>query len=110
MCSMCLDFKSHRFAVSAVISVGLLALCVVLLKGHSTTPRMPTEIVVHANAPIAAAIAPASPNTLRVCADPNNMPFSNAAGEGFENRIAEMAAKKLGLVLQYYWKPQRRGF
>ena len=33
---------------------------------------------------------------LRVCADPNNMPFSNRAGEGFENAMARMMARELG--------------
>ena len=54
--------------------------------------------------------ASAAPRTLRVCADPNNLPFSNARGEGFENRIADLAARRLGWPLQYYWLPQRRGF
>ena len=36
------------------------------------------------------------PNVLRVCADPNNMPFSNEKGEGLENKIAELFAEKLG--------------
>jgi quinoprotein dehydrogenase-associated probable ABC transporter substrate-binding protein len=47
---------------------------------------------------------------LRVCADPNNLPFSNARGEGFENRIAELMARDLGTRLRYVWLPQRRGF
>lgn len=47
---------------------------------------------------------------LRVCADPNNLPFSNDRGEGFENRIAELAAADLGRPLSYTWWPQRRGF
>lgn len=47
---------------------------------------------------------------LRVCADPNNMPFSNHAGEGFENKLAEMLARELGRDLIYFWWPQRRGF
>lgn len=47
---------------------------------------------------------------LRVCADPNNLPFSNAKGEGFENRIAELMARELGTRLRYVWLPQRRGF
>jgi mxaJ protein len=47
---------------------------------------------------------------LRACADPNNMPFSNAKGEGFENKIAELAARDLGRPLAYFWSPQRRGF
>ena len=47
---------------------------------------------------------------LRVCADPDNLPFSNQAGEGFENRIAEIVAADLGASLRYTWHPQRRGF
>jgi mxaJ protein len=47
---------------------------------------------------------------LRVCADPNNLPFSNARGEGFENRLAEMVARDLGRRVAYTWWPQRRGF
>lgn len=47
---------------------------------------------------------------LRVCADPNNLPFSNRRLEGFENRIAELVARDLGASLSYTWWPQRRGF
>ena len=47
---------------------------------------------------------------LRVCADPNNLPFSNAKGEGFENRLAELVARELGAELRYTWHAQRRGF
>lgn len=47
---------------------------------------------------------------LRVCQDPNNLPFSNTRGEGFENRIAELFAAKLGWGLEYYSFPQRMGF
>jgi mxaJ protein len=47
---------------------------------------------------------------LRVCSDPNNLPFSNARGEGFENRIAELVARELGTRVSYYWFAQRRGF
>ena len=47
---------------------------------------------------------------LRVCADPNNLPFSNERGEGFENKIAELIAIKLGATLSYTWWAQRRGF
>jgi mxaJ protein len=47
---------------------------------------------------------------LRVCADPDNLPFSNRAGEGFENRIAEVVAADLGASLRYTWHPQRKGF
>jgi len=47
---------------------------------------------------------------LRVCADPNNMPFSNDRLEGFENRMALLVAGALHRPLTYFWLPQRRGF
>jgi mxaJ protein len=47
---------------------------------------------------------------LRVCADPNNMPFSNEKGEGFENRIVEIVAKDLNASVSYTWWAQRFGF
>lgn len=46
---------------------------------------------------------------LRVCADPNNLPFSNEKQEGFENKIAELTAKALSADLSYYWWPHQRG-
>ena len=47
---------------------------------------------------------------LRVCQDPANLPFSNLEGEGFENRIAELLAERLGWKVEYYSFPQRLGF
>ncbi len=47
---------------------------------------------------------------LRVCQDPNNLPFSNTQGEGIENRIAEVFGKALGLPVTYYSFPQRLAF
>ena len=53
---------------------------------------------------------PADP-VLRVCSDPQNLPFSNQAGEGFENRIAQELARDLGkTTVEYTWFPQRMGF
>jgi mxaJ protein len=49
-------------------------------------------------------------DVLRVCADPNNLPFSNHRGEGFENAIAALVARDLGAGVRYFWEPQRRGF
>src|SRR5262245_37037133 len=46
----------------------------------------------------------------RVCADPENMPFSNRQMEGFENKIAEVMAQDLGAPVKYIWWGQRRGF
>lgn len=47
---------------------------------------------------------------LRVCADPNNLPFSNDKGEGFENKIAEVLAGDLGVPVRYTWFPDTVGF
>ena len=54
--------------------------------------------------------AQASAPALRVCADPNNLPFSNKKGEGFENRIAELIGRDMGRKVTYTWWAQRRGF
>jgi mxaJ protein len=65
----------------------------------------------------AAAVDPAAkpapePTTreLTVCADPNNLPFSNKAQEGFENKIASLIARDMGAKLTYVWWAQRRGY
>src|SRR3954469_16422854 len=47
---------------------------------------------------------------LRVCADPNNLPFSNTKRQGFENQIAADVAKNLNAHLTYVWQRMGRGF
>jgi mxaJ protein len=74
----------------------------------------------HRALPIAGAVAvlssalafsrPAPVPTLRVCADPNNLPFSNRDGDGLENRLAELLAREVGARVEYAWWTQRRGF
>ncbi|WP_341886752.1 substrate-binding domain-containing protein [Variovorax sp. YR752] len=54
--------------------------------------------------------APPKREALRVCQDPNNLPFSNTQAEGIENRIAEVFGKALGLPVTYYSFPQRLAF
>src|SRR5215475_12187910 len=51
-----------------------------------------------------------NPNELKVCADPNNLPFSDEKKEGFENKIAELIGAELGLKVDYAWFPQVTGF
>ena len=50
------------------------------------------------------------PNVFRACGDPRNMPFSDDKGEGFENKLAELFATKLGKKLSYTYFPQATGF
>jgi quinoprotein dehydrogenase-associated probable ABC transporter substrate-binding protein len=79
--------------------------------------RVPSAIAVFLIA-LAAAGHPAAAQTgetvdhtrLRVCADANNMPFSNDKGEGFENKIAELLAGDLGVPVRYTWFPDTIGF
>ncbi len=62
---------------------------------------------------VSTVLADASPaRILTVCADPNNLPFSNRAGEGFENKIAAMIAKDMDMDMRisYVWWAQRRGY
>ncbi len=75
----------------------------------SRFPRLAAAAAMLVLAAAAPAPAPA-PRELRVCADPNNLPFTNRAGQGFENRIAELVARDLHAHLSYTWWAQRRGF
>ncbi|HKR01214.1 MAG TPA: substrate-binding domain-containing protein [Pyrinomonadaceae bacterium] len=59
---------------------------------------------------VPAAPAQSLPQHLRVCADPNNLPFSNEREEGFENKIAALVAREMKVDVQYTWWAQRRGF
>jgi mxaJ protein len=54
--------------------------------------------------------APSASGHLVVCADPDNLPFSSRAGDGFENKLAQLIAHDLHAQLEYYWWPQVRGF
>ncbi|MBV8747554.1 MAG: substrate-binding domain-containing protein [Xanthobacteraceae bacterium] len=53
---------------------------------------------------------PVDATAFRVCADPNNLPFSNSDGSGFENKLAQLIAQDLGQHVVYTWWAQRRGF
>ena len=52
----------------------------------------------------------AEQHVLRVCADPNNLPFSDSSGAGFENRLASIVASEMNAQVRYTWWAQRRGF
>ncbi|WP_139556224.1 quinoprotein dehydrogenase-associated putative ABC transporter substrate-binding protein [Methylotetracoccus oryzae] len=47
---------------------------------------------------------------VKVCADPNNPPYTDRKGQGFENKIAELLGKTVGKPVEYTWFPQRIGF
>ncbi len=59
---------------------------------------------------LGAAVELVDPKVFRVCADPRSLPFSNEAGEGFENKLAVLLAGKLGKTVAYTWFPRVTGF
>lgn len=61
-------------------------------------------------APLAQAATAQEKGILRVCADPNSMPFSNAKAEGLENRIAQLMADDFGWKAEFFYFPQRMAF
>jgi quinoprotein dehydrogenase-associated probable ABC transporter substrate-binding protein len=62
------------------------------------------------NADANGALELVDPHVFRACADPRDLPYSNQAGEGFENKIAELFAKKLGKDIAYDFYPDATGF
>ncbi|MGV7195848.1 quinoprotein dehydrogenase-associated putative ABC transporter substrate-binding protein [Xanthomonas axonopodis] len=106
---------AHLHTVLLVCSLGLVA------AGCTREPSSPTARVSDSGAVPAAAPAPTAPpastaasvsappptpdpTVLRVCADPGNMPLSNQAGEGFQNKIAQVVAAAMGRRLEYEWR------
>jgi mxaJ protein len=67
-------------------------------------------VLLSSTAALAARRAPVGGGALRVCADPNDLPFSDSARQGYENRIAAVIARDLGDTVAYWWFPQNRGF
>jgi quinoprotein dehydrogenase-associated probable ABC transporter substrate-binding protein len=59
---------------------------------------------------VPSSLVAAEKDDFKVCSDPNNLPFSNADGAGFENKLAELVAGELGEHVTYTWWAQRRGF
>ncbi|MCY7398540.1 MAG: substrate-binding domain-containing protein [Sphingomonas bacterium] len=83
----------------------LVRLGALALSGAATAQTVPSPAPASTQVP-----APAASQVLRVCANPDNLPFSNVKEEGFENRIAELIAAELRVPIAYTWHAQRRAF
>jgi mxaJ protein len=81
------------FSASSSLAVGLITICSIAI--------VPARLQGQSDA--------ATP-TLRVCADPNNLPFSNEEQQGFENRIAALFAQDMGRKVEYFWFRQGEKF
>jgi mxaJ protein len=107
---------SRRFlalaAVVAVVATVGAAMIAATRRALQVAPSAPEAFAQLTSAATAVTGPPPvhDPRDLWVCADPNNMPFSDAREEGFENHIAALVADDLGRRLRYFWEPQRRGF
>jgi mxaJ protein len=109
---------SSRFPERCIVSLLALVTLVLLLDSCGSRTQQPAQNPAQAHAPQSQAPLTSSagpkferpPHVLRVCADPNNLPFSNKRGEGFENKLAELLAKDLDSKVEYTWWAQRRGF
>ena len=86
--------------------IGLPVLAAVLGCGLVVLP----PVDAHAQSSDPGALELVDPNVFRACGDPRNLPFSNDKGEGFENKLAELFANKLGKKLSYTYYPQATGF
>ena len=91
---------SRRPAIKLSILAGMLACGLVVLR--------PVEVYAQASDP--GALELVDPQVFRACGDPRNLPFSDDKGEGFENKLAEFFAAKLGKKLSYTYFPQVTGF
>jgi mxaJ protein len=94
--------RALRFPKSAAISALALA-CGIACLAAQARQASPAQAAAAAQPPVQA-------DELRVCADPDNMPFSNRQQQGFENRIAQLVAQNLHAHLSYVWQRMGRGF
>ena len=96
--------RTSRSVVAAVGACALLAALVL-----AAAPALSAALVLSAApAPSMGAVFAQSPS-LRICGDPDNLPYSNERLEGFENRIAAVVAAELGATPVYAWWPHQRG-
>ena len=99
MMRIAMTFSGRPLAVVATLVLSIAASgCA---SGPAGAPRLARDVAGAATRPV---------RVLRVCADPNNLPFTNRRLEGFENKIAELVAREMGATLEYTWRAQHRGF
>ena len=80
-------------------------------RGHGAKANLAQALALFALlTAVGARSAEADQSPLRVCADPNNLPYSNSAGDGFENKIVALVADYLDRPLEFVWRAERRGF
>src|SRR5277367_1046700 len=107
-----LPHSSTRPAIMIATRLGML-ICGILICGMlicGLAALRPLEAVAQTQDNEAGSLELVDPNVFRACGDPRNLPFSNDRSEGFENKLAELFAAKLGKKLSYTYFPQATGF
>jgi mxaJ protein len=80
-------------------------------RGHGSAAKLVQVVSLFALATaLSVQCAEAGQASLRVCADPNNLPYSDSAGNGFENKIVQLVTDYLRRPLEFVWRAERRGF
>jgi mxaJ protein len=106
MSSRCLESCSRAIACASLLALGALAAPAHAggfgLSWHSLAAGADTGLGAGSDDPAS--------HVLRVCADPDNLPYSRRDGSGFENRIAVLMAGALKARLEYVWTPPQRGY
>src|SRR3979409_577350 len=98
------NMLKKRSAILAAFSVGVWAAAFAVCAGCALAATLaPGQSFAQALERPQSSLELIDPKALRVCADPHNMPFSTEKGEGFENKVAELLAGKLGRDLSYTW-------
>src|SRR5215213_2951395 len=114
MSSLCRRRARGRMTRAALFGLALAALslasCARQPRSTESSQQAQSQTQPRQSAGVLLTKSPRETRVLRVCADPNNMPFSNERGEGFENRVVETIARDLGARVEYTWWAQRRGF
>jgi quinoprotein dehydrogenase-associated probable ABC transporter substrate-binding protein len=93
-----------RLAIAIATLVGLLSCGLAALRPVEALAQAPAQ------SNESGALELVDPNVFRACGDPRNLPFSNDKSEGFENKLAELLAAKIGKKLSFTYFPQATGF
>ena len=101
--------NSHLLRTSKRMAAGMSILATMLTFGFWMLPSIEANAQA-GNDTGTGSLELVDPNVFRACGDPRNMPFSDDKGEGFENKLAELFATKLGKKLSYTYFPQATGF
>ncbi|AHG89491.1 quinoprotein dehydrogenase-associated ABC transporter substrate-binding protein [Gemmatirosa kalamazoonensis] len=117
--------RRRRLVAVLTVAAALVVAAVLVARGRGAAAAAPTASAADGGAALSPRDAAQAPSglapavwvagtpgarVLRACADPNNLPFSDSTGAGFENHIAELLATELHARLEYTWWAQRRGY